>query len=60
MEKVNLYTRNGDFVAVVEVPTFEPPTDVVVWGERFFILRDEKYFEGLAYYVPVPLRKDKL
>lgn len=36
MKKVRLMTKDGGFVTGGEVPLFDEPPDVVVWGERVF------------------------
>lgn len=34
--KVKLTTRTGSFVAFVEILTFTPPAEVIIWGARTF------------------------
>jgi hypothetical protein len=56
----NLYTRAGDFVASIELPPFNPPADVVIWGQRTFVFAEPilgiepylRYREGLAWWCP--------
>lgn len=54
MKWVRLYTRAGDYVATAQVPQFDPPADVIQWGNRFFVLDNTgeqlRYREGLLYY----------
>lgn len=53
MEKVNLMTSSGSFVATVEIPRFTSYPDVIIWGQRIFI--DSKkghYVEAFSYAVP--------
>lgn len=53
MEDVSLWTRDGGLVVNIEIPTLRPRAEVIVWGERFFVLNKYgKYAEGLAYFVP--------
>lgn len=50
-EAVRLVTRDDQFVADVIIPRFNPPADILLWGERWFIFRDEdKYHNGLRFY----------
>lgn len=62
MAKAKLYTREGRFVADVDMPPFNPPADVVVWGTRHFVFRRrgeggdtyDDYFEGMAWHCTEP------
>lgn len=36
MDKVDLQTETGDFVATVEVPPFIRSPEVLIWGLRVF------------------------
>lgn len=58
--KIKLLTRDGGFVHQAEIPPFAPPPEVIGWGSRIFVRRDESesdrervitvvYREGLAY-----------
>lgn len=38
--KVKLFTRDGGFVHEAEVPPFLTPPDLIIWGERFFVVPD--------------------
>lgn len=70
MAKAKLYTRDGQFVADVDMPPFNPPADVIVWGTRHFVLRQGvtgiepwyDYAEGMVWYCndpqPVPSSDD--
>jgi hypothetical protein len=40
-ESVRLVTYDDQFVADVIIPHFNPPADVLIWGERCFVFRDE-------------------
>lgn len=52
METVKLFTRDGGFVAEVEIPRFTPPAEVLQWGSRLFVRTPEgEYREGMAFYV---------
>lgn len=51
---LNLYTRDGAFVVTVTTLPWKTPPEVLVWGERVFVLRgDGKWYEGLAVVVTV-------
>lgn len=60
MVKVPLLTRNGEFVVTVEVPPFQPPADIIIWGARIFSRTERRghgetgadYLEAFAYMVP--------
>lgn len=54
MMQVNLYTREGGFVAVVELPPFQIIPEVLVWGERCFHYDEERggYYEVMMFIVP--------
>ena len=39
-EQARLVTRDNGFVAMVAVPLFKPPADVLLWGGRCFVYRD--------------------
>jgi hypothetical protein len=53
MLKIRLETRSGDFVVFVNVPLFDPPMDVLVWGTRVFQrVTDDVYRECMIFYVP--------
>lgn len=55
MEEVALYTRYGGYVATVHVPPFNPPAEIILWGERFFVRKDGRYLEGMCWVVmPTP------
>jgi hypothetical protein len=49
----DLFTRDGGFVATVNVPPFTPPAEVLQWGSRYFVYDkiDGRYYEGLLYFV---------
>lgn len=54
MRKVKLYTRDGGYVATVEIPTTRPGPEGIMWGERTFFLNTSgthHYVEGLLFYV---------
>jgi hypothetical protein len=56
-ERVWLVIRDDRFVASVVIPRFNPPADVLLWGERWFVFRDEDanklrtYREGMMWPV---------
>jgi hypothetical protein len=53
--KINLLTRDGEFVTEVEIPMFKLMPEVLVWGERTFVYSPGvlgAYYEGFAYYIP--------
>lgn len=55
LEIVKLETRSGGLVTTVEIPEFDPPAEIIVWGQRYFI-RSEKagtYMEAMVAWAPV-------
>ena len=58
METVILETRDTQFVARVEVPPFNPPAEIILWGSRYFIQTQDPntYREGLCVpsFTPSP------
>ena len=55
-ENVKLVTRDNGFVAEVVIPHFNPPAEVLIWGERCFIFLHERagqrtYREGMLWPV---------
>jgi hypothetical protein len=53
MKKVKIVTRAREYVAEVDVLPFQPPPDILVWGERFFQrITDVCYCESFAYFIP--------
>lgn len=53
MEKVKLYTRDGRYVVTIIMPVFNPQAEAILWGQRVFVLRDGKYYEGLMWAADV-------
>jgi hypothetical protein len=55
--KVRLYTADGLYVVTVELPHVEPMPQIVTWGKRHFVVREEAdtndvmYVEALCYNV---------
>jgi hypothetical protein len=69
MEKIRLETRGGEFVAHEYITGMNPPPEVILWGQRTFVLHsvanpgmrwDQKegnptiYREGLMLPIPAP------
>ena len=53
MITVDLFTRDGQFVANVPFLPYKFPPEGICWGQRFFFLRDDgKYYEGFLHVVP--------
>lgn len=60
--KIELYTRTGEFIAAAQIPEFDYPPDIVLWGERIFhtdfLLVDTAdddsygYSEATTYVIP--------
>ncbi len=48
MLKIKLTTRDGRFVAFVEVVPMNPPPDIVVWGARSFKHHGMSVVDGTA------------
>jgi hypothetical protein len=45
-----LYTRDGRKVTRVTMPLFNPSPEVILWGERYFVLRDDgEYYECMVW-----------
>ena len=36
-EQITLYSRNNRFVSTIAIPVFDPPPEIVVWKQRFFV-----------------------
>jgi hypothetical protein len=52
VEKVRLYTSDGEYVVSVELPNVEPPPRVLAWGKRYFVLgRSPEYMEATCYTI---------
>lgn len=51
MQHVNLHTRDGSFVQTVRIPQHRRLPEVLLWGDRVFILRDDEYREATGYLV---------
>ena len=52
MQTITLYTRDGREVTQVQIPHFALPVEILLWGERFFVRRDDgKYYEGVCWLV---------
>jgi hypothetical protein len=52
VEKVRLYTSDGEYVVSVELPNVEPPPRVLAWGKRYFVLgRPPEYMEATCYVI---------
>jgi hypothetical protein len=58
--ETNLYTNNGGFVATVQTPPWKFKPELLMWGERFFLLRqDGNYTEASgSFFVPPPIRPE--
>ncbi len=50
MAAVVLFTRDRKIVGSVEIPHFEKLPEVLIWGDRVFVLQvDGRYVEGMAW-----------
>jgi hypothetical protein len=55
--RCRLFTQDRRFVKDVEIPPFNTPPDLLVWGERFFILDETagsvqpEYLEAFSFFV---------
>jgi len=49
-----LLTRDGRHVARIRMPDFQPPAEVVMWGNRVFVWSPASfsYYEGVCWYPP--------
>lgn len=57
--KCNLLTADRGFVTHVEIPPFDTPPEILIWGERFFQLDRNtaqhvvpEYLEAFTFFVP--------
>lgn len=50
MEKIQLFASDGGHVTDVEVPKFQKPFEVLIWGTRFFVLKNGRYVEAAGVY----------
>jgi len=49
MNEVDLFTRLGQFVSTVKILPLQTPPEVVGWGDRIFVRREDgKYYEGFV------------
>jgi hypothetical protein len=45
-----LLTADGGYVTRVRLPLFNPPPEIVRWGERYFVRRlNGEYHEGMVW-----------
>lgn len=53
-EKLTLYTYDGEKVADFVIPKWQIPMEVYLWGQRFFIRREDgRYTEARgSYFIP--------
>jgi len=59
MTETVLYTNDGHLVATVQTPIWRTKPELLIWGERFFILREDGgYTEALGSYFVVPMKLD--
>jgi hypothetical protein len=61
MKKEKLYTNNGEFVVEVTTPPWQQKPELYIWGERFFLLRDDgRYTESAgAFFLPPEARVEE-
>lgn len=45
MIEIKLYTKSGGYVETVYIPPFNEMPDVIIWGERFFVLFNTENLE---------------
>jgi len=59
MTSVELFTRDGQFVALVPFFPYQIPPEAICWGNRFFFYHedDQKYYEGFCHFVPPPIQE---
>lgn len=49
--EVDLLTRSGEFVSTVKILPFVFQVEVIAWGDRVFVRREDgKYYEGFAAF----------
>jgi len=44
---VDLFDRHGEFIERVWTMSLDPMPEILCWGERYFVLTNGKYYEGL-------------
>lgn len=55
MPTIDLFTRDGGFVANVPFLPYKFMPEAILWGQRFFIRREDgKYYEGFVHFVVPP------
>ena len=53
MDAVILYTCDGREVTTIGMPPFQLPPEVIGWGERVFVRREDgRYYEGFIWICP--------
>ena len=58
MNEITLYTNAGEPVIEVQVPPWKIQPEVYIWGERFFLLREDgRYTEASGtFFIPPPIQ----
>jgi hypothetical protein len=52
VDRVRLYTSDGEYVVSVELPKVEPRPRVLAWGKRYFVLGVvPDYIEATCYTI---------
>jgi hypothetical protein len=58
--EIDLLTGSGEFVAKAKVLSFLRPPEVILWGERFFVQREDgKYYEGFVAFAMGTVEENK-
>lgn len=54
---VKLFTQDGRLVCEVEVLNFKPMAGIVLWGHRYFVLKEgtQDYYESIVTIPTTPV-----
>jgi hypothetical protein len=67
VNEITLYNNDGHAVVTIQVPPWKHPPELLIWGERFFILRHEtgalyasdRYTEAAgSFFIPPPIQPE--
>lgn len=60
MDEIDLLTRTGEFVVTVRMLPFRLAPEVITWGQRIFVRREDgKYYEGFAAFATETVDRNK-
>ncbi len=60
MTETVLYTNDDRIVVSVQTPPWVRPPELLIWGERFFLLREDgTYTEASgSFFIPPPIQDE--